>query len=111
MVWLGVTWVVLYVLFAGVGAGAAALSRRLFRRTGSPLPVIWLFWLGLALTIAFLQLYSLVLPVNRVARVLVLFIALAGMVPLPRKSLSTTRLKSCSTSRRQSRGPDGKRLG
>jgi hypothetical protein len=79
MLWLAFTWVLLFLLIAGIGAVVDALVRRLERESQGSMSAIELFWLGLCVAVAFAQLYSLVLPVNRVPRVFLILLGIAGL--------------------------------
>ncbi len=79
MLWLALTWGLLFLLFAGIGAAVDALVQRIERRPDSSMSAIELFWLGLCVAVALVQLYSLLFPVNRVPRVSLIVLGLAGL--------------------------------
>jgi hypothetical protein len=79
MLWLPLIWLCLFVLLVGCGlslvAGLQRIGGESFR---APLSTFQVFWFGYAFALAFVQLYSLVLPIRVPALVVLSVVSLAG---------------------------------
>ena len=74
-------WIIIFIGFTFIGAGFTAVIIHGFRKTTAiPLDLFKMFWIGYAVVVAFLQLYSLLFPVNSKTLAILTLVSLAAAV-------------------------------